>query len=165
VAQKLTVYQIRNIKTGKVYIGQTSRPLNIRWNTHLCRAKRGDNPGMRFYDALREEGRNGFIVSPLVIVGTRAEAERLEEYFIIVLNADQEASGYNMRRGRSYEMPESHRVKIGNANRGVPKSPEHIAKCWASRKLNMEHLRQQARAPASDLVINVPRRTAPWRRN
>jgi phage terminase large subunit len=29
----------------------------------------------------------------------------------------------------------------------------------------MEHLRQQARAPANDLVINVPRRTAPWRRN
>jgi hypothetical protein len=29
----------------------------------------------------------------------------------------------------------------------------------------LEHLRQQARAPANDLVINVPRRTAPWRRN
>jgi hypothetical protein len=29
----------------------------------------------------------------------------------------------------------------------------------------MEHLRQQARGPVNELRVDVPQRTAPWRRN
>jgi phage terminase large subunit len=51
------------------------------------------------------------------------------------------------------------------------KAPQHVLDDQRIKSIPdptwkyMEHLRQQARAPANDLVINVPRRTAPWRRN
>lgn len=129
----ITIYQVTHIKSGKVYIGQTGQLLNVRWNVHLARAKAGDCPGMNFYNALRTSGRTGFRVKALSRVRSREDAKRLEEYFIIVLNADQEDHGYNMR-GRQYDMPEAVRRKIGNSHRGIPKSPEHIAKAWRTRK-------------------------------
>lgn len=38
-----TIYKITNIKTGKVYIGKTTRSLNDRLQGHINSADRGDN--------------------------------------------------------------------------------------------------------------------------
>lgn len=38
-----TIYKITNIKTGKVYIGKTTRSLNDRLQGHINSANKGDN--------------------------------------------------------------------------------------------------------------------------
>lgn len=54
------IYKIANSATDKVYVGQTTRPLQIRWREHLRDSETTDN---RLYRAMRKYGRDKFFIS------------------------------------------------------------------------------------------------------
>ena len=55
-----TIYKITNIKTGKVYIGKTTRSLNDRLQGHINSADKGDN--FKLSRAIRKYGEENFVI-------------------------------------------------------------------------------------------------------
>jgi len=86
---------------------------------------------MRLYNAIREFDRKGFKVEQLAVATNRVDLNYLEQYFIIVKNADQELNGYNMTEGGGMSMREfspEHKAKISASMKGKIKSAEHVEK-------------------------------------
>lgn len=88
----MIIYKITNTKNGKVYIGQTTRTLRLRWEQHIRSAKNG---GMsKFYKAIRKYGPESFKVETLCTAYSKEELNDLEIYFIHKYNSIKK--GYNM---------------------------------------------------------------------
>ena len=88
----MIIYKITNTKNGKVYIGQTTRTLRLRWEQHIRNAKNG---GMsKFYKAIRKYGPESFKVETLCTAYSKEELNDLEIYFIHKYNSIEK--GYNM---------------------------------------------------------------------
>ena len=90
-----TIYKITNIKTGKVYIGKTTRSLNDRLQGHINSADRGDN--FKLSRAIRKYGKENFIIEPIDVAYNRDELNEKEVYYIKKYNSLED--GYNMTIG------------------------------------------------------------------
>ena len=91
------IYIIKNLINDKVYIGQTSRTIEARWNQHKAAALRGENQGIILYNAIRKYGVENFYISQLEEVDLDNLNER-EIYWIKFYNS-QAPNGYNVRAG------------------------------------------------------------------
>ena len=90
------IYKIVNKKNGKVYIGQTSRPIKTRLAAHIRSALNGEYR-TRFTDAINEFGPECFYIETIDEAETQAEANEKEKYWIARYNSCVE--GYNMSPG------------------------------------------------------------------
>lgn len=91
------IYIIKNTINEKVYIGQTSRTLEIRWKEYLRHYKRGDQA---IYAAMRKYGIENFFVEKI----EECEEDRLDEreiYWIQKYNSFN--NGYNSTLGGRFE--------------------------------------------------------------
>ena len=90
------IYKIINNVNNKIYIGKTSRNLNIRWQEHLREAK-NTNHNIALYNAIRKYGESNFTCEivednvPLDILNER------ESYYIALY--DSKNNGYNETNG------------------------------------------------------------------
>lgn len=131
-----SVYVLRDVK-GKVYVGTTSTPLEVRWN---------NGNGYRFCDGLWETiqqyGWNS-ISKEVVAVGlSEVEASKIEQRLIAEFDATNPDKGYNRELGgvcnhkiisdRSREKMKSSKLGERNPNFGKHFSEEHRAKLSAS---------------------------------
>ncbi len=89
------IYKIINDVNERVYIGQTIRPLEIRFKTHLKDAKE-DWQTNKFHNALMDIGAEHFSI---VLIDTcdETEADRLESYYIKIYDSCN--NGYNSTFG------------------------------------------------------------------
>lgn len=90
-----TIYKITNTKTGKVYIGKTTRSLNDRLQGHINSADKGNN--FKLSRAIRKYGKENFIIEPIDVADTRNELNEKEIYYIKKYNSLED--GYNMTMG------------------------------------------------------------------
>lgn len=91
------IYIIKNTINEKVYIGQTSRTLEIRWKEYLRHYKCGDQA---IYAAMRKYGIENFFVEKI----EECEEDRLDEreiYWIQKYNSFN--NGYNSTLGGRFE--------------------------------------------------------------
>ncbi len=91
------IYIIKNLINDKVYIGQTSRSIEARWNQHKAAALRGENQGIILYNAIRKYFVENFYLSQLEEVDLNNLNVR-EKYWIKFYNS-QTPNGYNIRAG------------------------------------------------------------------
>lgn len=162
-----TIYKITNIKTGKVYIGKTTRSLNDRLQGHINSADRGDN--FKLSRAIRKYGKENFIIEPIDFAETRDELNEKEVYYISEYKSLED--GYNMTIGgeggntyidKSDEEMKTISEKIStalrknNGNHGqfvgpkngmygkhqMPEAKEKISKASKGRKFSKEHNRK-----------------------
>ena len=91
------IYIIKNTNNQKVYIGQTSRTIQDRWEQHKNAAIRGEQQGIILYNAMRKYGIQTFYVSKLEEVDLKDINEK-EKYWIKYYNS-QTPNGYNVREG------------------------------------------------------------------
>ena len=91
------IYIIKNTINDKVYIGQTSRTIQARFQQHINAALRDETGGMIIYNAIRKYGANKFYVEELECVDTDLLNER-EKYWIQYYNS-LTPNGYNVREG------------------------------------------------------------------
>lgn len=75
-----TIYKITNTKTGKVYIGKTTKSLNDRLQGHINNAAKGNN--FKLSIAIRKYGKESFIIEPIDFADTRTELSEKEVYYI-----------------------------------------------------------------------------------
>ena len=72
----LNLYLITNTIDGTMYVGKTSRTVDVRWLEHLRSAKRGSS---HLHRAIRKHGANNFTVEPLILLEQDLEKEFTDE--------------------------------------------------------------------------------------
>ena len=90
-----TIYKITNTKTGKVYIGKTTKSLNDRLQGHINNADKGNN--FKLSLAIRKYSKENFIIEPIDFAETREELNEKEIHYISEYNSLED--GYNMTMG------------------------------------------------------------------
>lgn len=88
------IYMIRNTVNDKVYVGQTVRGLEERFNSHLQRSSSEES---HFYSAIRKYGRDKFFIELLEETETLEAAYQLEKDYIEKYNTYKQ--GYNSTLG------------------------------------------------------------------
>lgn len=91
------IYKITNQVNGKVYIGQTSRTVEIRWQEHLRYAKK-DKPQhcKKLYNAFKKYGEDSFSIETIEQCKDKKLSER-EQYWIAYYDSCHH--GYNSTLG------------------------------------------------------------------
>ena len=137
------IYKITNILNNKVYIGQTVRPLNIRWSSHKHSCFKSDRPNdknFRLYIAIRQDGIENFKIESIEELDTRdvKVLDEREKYWIKQYDSTNPEVGYNVDEGGhvisdkcretkrlmqiGVPLSESTKQKIREANMKVAKS-------------------------------------------
>lgn len=141
------IYQITNLKNGKIYIGQTTKDVHCRWAEHIANSKRGKNNVL--YKAMRKYGIDNFEVK---IIEKLNEKDSLDEREIYWIKEKKSLvpNGYNMIYGGRYfkdDNPMFHeeirkkisKYFIGNNNPAKrPEVREKIRKKALGRKISDE---------------------------
>ena len=86
------IYGIENRINHKIYVGQTTRDIQVRFNEH-CRDK-----DAHMWSIIHEYGRENFIVILLEECNSREELNEAEKRWIIKLNC-KVPNGYNLTNG------------------------------------------------------------------
>ena len=86
------IYKITNIQNNKVYIGQTIRPVEQRFNRHMTDAL-NNILDTHFARAIRKYGKENFIIETIDKASTQEELNQKEQYWIRYYNSVEQ--GYN----------------------------------------------------------------------
>ena len=94
---KYRIYCIKNEINGKVYIGYTSKEIDVRFKTHIINAKKKIN--RRLYDSMNKYGYDNFTVTKLDDVESLKSAQEIESWYIHIFKSKNSEYGYNMTNG------------------------------------------------------------------
>ena len=72
----MIIYKITNNINNKVYIGQTTRDLKIRWYQH-CYKTKAKNICNRIYNAIQKHGKENFEIKLTLAFGGRRRFDRI----------------------------------------------------------------------------------------
>lgn len=93
------IYKIVNTINGKIYVGQTTKSIEERWQQHKIKAKQ--HPNRYLYDAMNHYGVENFKIESIEECENSLLNER-EQYWIRYLHSyylDDNSNGYNMTLG------------------------------------------------------------------
>jgi len=110
----MLIYKATNIINKKVYIGQTTKPLQRRISSHKSAYKRFN---FRFYQAIKKYGFENFLFEQIDEASSLSELNEKEIYWIKYYNSYDYNNGYNSTLGGnfSYEPSIETRKKISNS--------------------------------------------------
>lgn len=103
----MLIYKITNKLNEKVYIGQTTKTLDIRRKGHIQAAKNGVNHHL--YNAINKYGIENFKFEEICKANSKSELNYLEAKYI--LEYDSVRNGYNMGYGGDNNVMDSPIVK------------------------------------------------------
>lgn len=86
------IYKITNKINNKIYIGQTTKTINLRWQRH-CTDALNNRTNTKFARAIRKYGKDNFIVEQIDTANNKDELNQKEIYWINYYNSIIE--GYN----------------------------------------------------------------------
>lgn len=92
------IYKITNLINNKIYIGQTSRTVEVRWQEHQRNMYDDKYKNITLYKAFDKYGINNFDIKIIEEIDNSLLNER-EEYWIRIYNSYKE--GYNSTTGGS----------------------------------------------------------------
>ena len=136
------IYKITNTINNKLYIGQTRKTIEERFQMHIRKAKQHANRYL--YDAMNKYGYDNFVPSEIEECDDSLLDER-EIYWIAYYNTANKQYGYNMTIGggggdtwTNNNHKEETSRKISEHNKGKHNNPEVIQN-WieAARKANI----------------------------
>ena len=86
------IYKITNIQNNKVYIGQSIRPINQRFQRHINDAL-NNILDTHFARAIKKYGKENFVIEEIDTANTQEELNKKEQYWIKYY--DSVINGYN----------------------------------------------------------------------
>ncbi len=112
----MIIYLITNLVNGKVYVGQTTRSLEVRWKGHCSGATRGWN--YPICKAIRKYGPESFSIKNLATCETQEWSDYLEKVWILLYDSRNRTKGYNVRSGGDTSpMAESTRKQLSELSK------------------------------------------------
>lgn len=126
------IYRIRNIDTGKSYIGQT-KDISARWRQHRSQLRCGTHGNAKLTRAWRKYGEASFVYEAVLYCET-AELDRLEKALIAKYGSYNLSEGGRYFNCRDRATPEEVRAKIAAWHRGRKKSPLAVRRSAGSRR-------------------------------
>lgn len=137
------IYRIRNIRDGKIYVGQTKN-LAQRKAGHLYSARKGVN--RHLYRAIRDEGESFFLFEVVEEVEYEIVANEREKYWISYYDSLNSEHGYNLTSGGQglFVHREENKTKMSPwLGKQLPdEMRKKIAKSQIGKKLSVEHKRK-----------------------
>ena len=97
-AQRIVIYCVRNRINGKLYVGQTSAPIEKRWTEHKSHAKRTRTTSL-LHQAIRKYGADAFHVCTLEEVSSPQLSDEAERSWIVKFGSNEQGVGYNLTDG------------------------------------------------------------------
>jgi group I intron endonuclease len=115
----ITIYKITNSVNDKIYIGQTKKPINVRFSGHISDSKRSKT---KLSNAIRKHGCDKFNIEEIVKGDFNREfADHLESHYIQLYASFLQ---YNIKKGgNSVEMTDETKKKISENNKGMKMPP------------------------------------------
>ena len=95
ISQTPSIYQIRHIVSGKVYVGSAVSPRN-RWRNHRIMLQNGNHPNRYLQNAWNKHGEAAFVFEILEPVLFIEDLITREQYWIDKLKASANGHGYNI---------------------------------------------------------------------
>ena len=92
----MVIYKVTNIRNGMVYIGQTKNSAEARWKAH-CACVNSKISAFKLHKAIKEFGKENFLVEQIDTAETKEEANEKEVFWIKHYNATE--NGYNTALG------------------------------------------------------------------
>ena len=129
------IYKITNIITGMKYIGQTTKPIEVRFEGH-CKEKRNRH----ISNAIRKYGRNNFKLEKIAEAKNQEELNELEKYHV-EMEKCLHPFGYNHRAG-------------GNQN-GI--CSDELKNKISAAKLNRPNLKRRGEVKSEQYRIKISR--------
>lgn len=121
------IYKITNDINSKIYVGQTYKTLNERFDRHCSESKWINTKKMPIVHAIKKYGKCHFkieLLENLPITYSQYEVDKKEIEWGIKLNT-MSPTGYNLRLGSSHgKWSDEVKKKIGNSHRGKKASDE-----------------------------------------
>jgi group I intron endonuclease len=91
------IYKITNLVNCKIYIGLTSKTLKHRFKGHYLQAKYGAS--WHISNAIRKYGKDNFKIEEICKCKDLEEANKMEDYYIRILDSINPVIGYNSKFG------------------------------------------------------------------
>ena len=110
----MIIYKITNRVNGKIYIGQTTKPLIVRWRLH-CSPGSGCNA---MKNAIQKYGKENFTVEQIDVACDQEELDKKEQYWISHYDCIA-PKGYNLTIGGEHpKLTDETRKRISKAVKG-----------------------------------------------
>jgi group I intron endonuclease len=126
------IYQIRNLITNDLYIGQSNH-LHVRETSHFWELKRGTHHSIHLQNAFNKYGKENFVFEILLICES-FELTYYEQKLVNTLNPSYNICKECINSIKGIKLPEDTKLKIGNANRGRHLSEEARLKMSVAAK-------------------------------
>lgn len=94
----MNIYKITNKINNKIYIGQTYKPINVRFKEHLKESNKIKSKHL-ICRAIKKYGKNNFTIELIDTAITKEELNAKEIYWIKQFNAKNKSVGYNLTDG------------------------------------------------------------------
>lgn len=147
------IYRFKNKVNGKVYIGQTTKPLRKRVIQHMTNSRPTTNVKKTyFHNALNKYGFENFDLDIIERCASQEELDEREIYWIAYYRSTDKKYGYNTDTGGrngslGRKLSKEHRAKLLAANLGHHRSEEtkkqlhsvHKAK-WEDPEFRKTHI-------------------------
>ena len=91
------IYKITCLKNNKLYIGQTTKTIEWRFEKHLYDAEKSKNPRLHFQRAIKKYGKDAFKIEKIDEAKNQNELNEKEKYWIKFYNSIE--NGYNTDEG------------------------------------------------------------------
>jgi group I intron endonuclease len=95
----MIVYALINKSSGKIYVGQTTKGLSVRWHQHV-KSSRKKTVKQVIHKAILKYGPEAFDVVVLETATEKRELDELERYYIALADS-MLPRGYNQKPGGS----------------------------------------------------------------
>jgi group I intron endonuclease len=123
----MEIYKVLNKVNGKIYIGQTTKPVGLRFIRHLNSAKYGVKYKSAFLEALKKYGAENFEVKTIARCDTKEHLDQAEKFYINFFKS-KAPDGYNLTDGGGstygFNQPEEANRKNREAHLGLVRSEE-----------------------------------------
>lgn len=149
------IYCVENLINGKKYVGQTIRPLRVRWLQHISDSKRLGFRGLRkFSRAIKKYGKNNFKVSIIDSGDNFDDLNEKEIFWIEKMNSFQK--GYNSNKGGSGKgISEEVRKKISESSKNRVISEETRLKMIEAAKTKESNFKEGKQHPFSRAIYKL----------
>jgi len=142
------IYVIKNTINNKIYIGQTSKNLYIRFKQHKRDCEKNFH-NMLIHKAMNKYGTENFLIRPVDIIKCvtltdfKKELNKLEMYYINIFKTTNKDIGYNLTNGgggcTGRILSETTKKKISDSKIGE-KNPMYGKKWSSAKRIQMKNL-------------------------